>query len=278
MSFNATAPHRATTDGQLDPSACVLVEFKPKWLSQSPSAPKNAIRCRQCAMELRHLLKDLSWSRARPERKPCPLALLSDSVPREVGSPFRLAPHLRGQGNDERYKKALMRISKHPAIRELKMQQDLLDERGPLHARPGDADFVLAMTLRDCTCFCQIAPSGELAAIRFSDFDWKDPAIKIDRWRSAEQDLVDSGFYTAEWLCCGKTFYRPPTLCLLERNADSRRQAQGVIYIQDSDSSDAGADRKLDHRSNGSAVYSYTSDLAILERILSPFRAEGPIL
>ncbi|KAL2148209.1 hypothetical protein VTH82DRAFT_5982 [Thermothelomyces myriococcoides] len=64
------------------------LEFKPKWLAQSPSAPASAIRCRNCAKAvLQHDTAPIRYSsnggsnsgsgRRRPKRILCPLDLLA---------------------------------------------------------------------------------------------------------------------------------------------------------------------------------------------------------
>ncbi|KAF4506875.1 hypothetical protein G6O67_006912 [Ophiocordyceps sinensis] len=144
-----------------DPTECVLIEFKPKWLSQSPSAPKDAIRCRQCAMELRNLIRDPS-DRMLPEHKPCPLALVDENAPSKVSSPFRIAPHLAPVGRSDHFGQVLGSIVNHPSIRALRAQQDLLDKLGPLYAEPTDP-FLIAMTLRDSG----VAPSKNSSTAAF---------------------------------------------------------------------------------------------------------------
>lgn len=106
-----------------------------------------------------------------------------------------------------------------PALKELRRQQDLHDPVGPLHANPADPEFALAMTIRDCTCFVQIALGPletEPRRLHFGDLDWKDPKRKFEHWRGTEEALVDGGFYTADRIRCDAKLYRAPTKCLLE--------------------------------------------------------------
>ncbi|KAG5925735.1 hypothetical protein E4U53_003235 [Claviceps sorghi] len=266
-----------------DPDSCILVEFKPKWLSQSPSAPKDAIRCRQCAMELRNLIKDLSLNKTRPERKPCPLALMSSDCSRPVCSPFRMAPHLANEPDREFYEKALNRIASHVAIRDLKEQQDIHDKVGPLRASPSDPFFPLAMTLRDCTCFAQIDKRSQSVRIRFGDFDWKDPLVKLEKWAGVEAELADGGFYTSEWFLCDDQFYRPPTLCLLEEGPAASKKRPEIIRITN-----------LKHRADGGLVgqtnvqlaqipkttkiHDYSADVEMFKKILASCKSDAPCL
>ncbi|KHN99451.1 Inositol-pentakisphosphate 2-kinase [Metarhizium album ARSEF 1941] len=261
-----------------DPETCTLVEFKPKWLSQSPSAPKNAIRCRQCAMELRNLVKDLSRNKALPEQKPCPLALISSDSPWPVHSPFRMAPHLENQGRNEFYLEALGSIPTQPAIRDLKVQQDIHDTVGPLYAASTDPFFPLAMTLRDCTCFAQIYTSS--VRIRFGDFDWKDPQIKLERWRGVEEELIEKGFYTAEWIFCDGAFYRPPTLCLLEHVPTVSKKDIAIIEIHDAKDDRFDVDPQQhtmpNHVPAGTKIHRYQTNTGVLKRLLEPCKREAP--
>lgn len=265
---------------------CILVEFKPKWLSQSPSAPKDAIRCRQCAMELRNLIKDLSINKTHPERKPCPLALLSPDGPRPVCSPFRMAPHLADDDADhDFYEKILRRIASSDAIRDLKKQQDIHDKVGPLHASRSDPFFPLAMTLRDCTCFAQIDKRSQSVRIRFGDFDWKDPLVKFERWAGVEAELVEGGFYTSEWFLCGDQFYRPPTLCLLEYGAAATSKEPEIIRIVDLKHDTDGGVGGQGHAQLPQCaipktikIHDYSANVGVFQEILAPFRADAPSL
>ncbi|TWU73719.1 hypothetical protein ED733_005200 [Metarhizium rileyi] len=262
-----------------DPETFTLVEFKPKWLSQSPSAPKNAVRCRQCAMELRNLVKDLSRNKARPEQKPCPLALISSDSPWQVRSPFRMAPHLENQGSKDFYLEALSSIPTHPAIRDLKAQQDIHDKVGPLYATMSDPFFPLAMTLRDCTCFAQIYNCTPSVRIRFGDFDWKDPQVKFETWRGVEEELIEKGFYTAEWILCDGAFYRPPTLCLLEHMSTALNKDTGIIEIRDlkeSLNSDPSQHAFPLHVPPGAKMHRYQTNTTVVKRILESYKEDTP--
>lgn len=256
-----------------DPDECVLVEFKPKWLSQSPSAPETAVRCRQCAMELRNLVSDPSRSRAMPREKPCPLALGCGGAPQQASSPFRIAPQLAGE---EHFREALTTIANHPALHELKLQQDLHDKLGPLHAEPSDPYFIIAMTLRDCTCFVQVHRHSQSIKLRMGDFDRKDPLVKFERWRRAEQELIDGGFYTARWILCDRVFYRAPTLCALEIAPGLPSRRAEVLSIVDgpgpaADVSDDAA--PVDQQEEADMKhYSHSTDAASLRQLLEPFR------
>lgn len=264
-----------------DPEECVLIEFKPKWLCQSPSAPKHAIRCRQCAMEFQNFIRDPAPNKGLPEDKPCPLALGS-KAPSQVSSPFRIAPQLAHEANSrEHFIEVLRNTANHKAITDLRAQQIILDRDGPLNATQSDLRFVLAMTLRDCTCFVQISRrpgSNEPLRLRLGDFDWKDPKVKFERWRSAEEDLVKGGFYTAEWILCGQTYYHPPTLCALEWTSRKRTDKPEIVHLQDVRGSRKPSkqhETALSQLQAESKVRNHKVDLGVLEPLLQRFKKES---
>ncbi|KAF4976688.1 hypothetical protein FZEAL_6687 [Fusarium zealandicum] len=220
-----------------DPGNSILIEFKPKWLNQSPSAPSGAIRCRQCAMELFNFLRDPNPSRQVPERKPCPLTLANPDAPDTISSPFRFAPKLASMSDNKLVRELLKKTANHQVIRDLRALQNLADSNGPLRAEKNDPMFSLAMTVRDCTCFVQMnlgpdVPPKQRLRLRLGDFDLKDTEIKFRRWTSAERDLIDSACYTADWILCNDKYYHPPTKCLLEWTR-RRDQYVSIISIKD---------------------------------------------
>ncbi|KOS21313.1 Inositol-pentakisphosphate 2-kinase [Escovopsis weberi] len=210
-----------------DDDSHILIEFKPKWLLQSPSAPPKAIRCRQCALDFRKFLLNPIAEKPCPQRKPCPLALGNPTAPKVVRSPFRITNSLPGVAMaDKHFEAALAKIMDHDVIHLLRREQGRLDKKGPLHVGPKDQTISLAMTLRDCTLFALIPVNNDHAddsapiKVRLCDFDWKDPKVKAARWSSTEKALIEEGFYTADWLLCRlngvDTYHHPPTLCTLE--------------------------------------------------------------
>ncbi|KAF4121334.1 inositol-pentakisphosphate 2-kinase [Geosmithia morbida] len=277
----------------------LLVEFKPKWLSQSPSAPSSAIRCRQCAKELRDYVSDPDPRKPVPTKaKPCPLTLGRDEYNLvRIESAYRLLPELdepsstsvdEGSGtssNDisqqqkqHRLNATLGLLRDEPALKILREAQERYDKVGPLRADESDADFSLAMTLRDCTCLAQIqmvptpsssnytstasndhhhgatsAPAREPIPplkTRFVDFDMKSSKHRMSNWRNTERTLIEHGFYTAHRISCRGVIYRPPTMCVLElqeqqqeRGGTSREQGstpvqEELICIIDKDEGD----------------------------------------
>ncbi|KAK5990155.1 Inositol-pentakisphosphate 2-kinase [Cladobotryum mycophilum] len=259
-----------------DGDDCELIEFKPKWLSQSPSAPENAIRCRQCALELRNFVQNPAAKKPCPENKPCPLALGNSDAPRQVNSPFRIAHQLADVGADHHFEDALAKIMDHDAIHVLRTQQRLLDEQGPLNASQSDPYFSLAMTLRDCTCFALIpADSDAPIKIRLGDFDWKNPKVKIGHWTGTEESLIEGGFYTADWILCDGTYYHPPTLCALEWTPDKRNGDPEILLIEDKNSADVEEVENLVLQlESKTRVYTHRTDLKALQKALGRFKKE----
>ncbi|EXA49536.1 hypothetical protein FOQG_00908 [Fusarium oxysporum f. sp. raphani 54005] len=268
-----------------EPKNSILIEFKPKWLNQSPSAPQGAIRCRQCAMELFNFLRDPSPSRHRPEQKPCPLTLANPDAPANISSPFRFAPKLAAQANNPMVRELLAKTADHQVIRDLRWLQNLSDTRGPLRAEKGDPMFSLAMTVRDCTCFVQMnlghdVPPEQRLRVRLGDFDLKDTDIKFKRWTSAEKDLIDSGCYTADWIMCNGQYYHPPTKCLLEWTRRRDRFVK-IIGIKDKDPYLHPLPNKTAHfpteaMTKQALVYWMTTHPIKLTGLLEPGRKDKP--
>lgn len=79
MNGPATSPRPSLS---ASPSACpapvVTIQFKPKWLAQSPTAPPGARRCRTCALSASLASQGPAQSGRRA--KPCPLVLVADQA------------------------------------------------------------------------------------------------------------------------------------------------------------------------------------------------------
>lgn len=58
----------------------VLLELKPKWLAQSPDAPKDAVRCRTCALRAQRRTTMPHRGSSSSQSFFCPLALVSDDL------------------------------------------------------------------------------------------------------------------------------------------------------------------------------------------------------
>ncbi|KAA8914813.1 inositol-pentakisphosphate 2-kinase [Sphaerosporella brunnea] len=175
----------------------VLVEFKPKWVVQSPSAPQDARRCRTCALRLK---KDGG-------RGFCPLDLASGEAARIRRAVDYLLPQKPPKGFElreltwelektkleEKVVDFLMNSELMPTLAGL---QTRLDPQGPLgEMKKG---FLDAMTVRDLTVFLRVdmdAPSGGVEC-GIGDLDMKSKENgKEAYWRDTERGLVEGGFY-----------------------------------------------------------------------------------
>lgn len=265
-----------------DPTRCVLFEFKPKWLNQSPSAPAGAIRCRQCAMELYNFIRDPKLTRSTPNSKPCPMVLDNAAAPMEINSPYRIAPEL-AKANRPMLAASIAAAANHRVIADLRKVQALADPNGPLKAVRDDPMFNFAMTIRDCTCFVQIypdkkhpGPEGPLR-LRLGDFDSKDTTLKFDRWQEAERSLISSGCYTADWILCDGKYYHPPTACFLEWAPRPADQPLRVMHVLDTTRPEQAALRVLTKPfETAGLLYNLRTDAATLKVMLQRFSKDNP--
>ncbi|KAJ4290507.1 Inositol-pentakisphosphate 2-kinase [Kalmusia sp. IMI 367209] len=204
------APHHLEERGILlpdmssHPRSSLTIEIKPKWLAQSPNAPRDAHLCRTCALHaLRKSQKDYhgSWI--------CPLQLVagnitaikqylrdrikeSEELPVDVGMDVagivfrRAVPYLTsGPG--------------HKILQHIRYLQTRLDNKGVLvrdSTSHSDHCLRLAMTLRDCSLFVKIPYADENAPIeaKLGDLDFKSHG-KIDDWIQKEVALLGGGWY-----------------------------------------------------------------------------------
>ncbi|KAI9762142.1 MAG: hypothetical protein M4579_000622 [Chaenotheca gracillima] len=204
----------------------VLVELKPKWLVQSPTAPPGARRCRTCALRsrrnaLRRREAEQGHDLGPEENWPfCPLDLVSadqDRLSRAVTMIVEKTvqhnlhrkqkiqgPSTAGMNDEQELRSYLERgilsyvddkdRSVLPRLREL---QTTLDPVGVFKADISSPDFSRAMTLRDCTLFLKLSPrEGSEVEARLGDLDFKLPDEgKKEYWRSLETSLIDEGWY-----------------------------------------------------------------------------------
>lgn len=140
----------------------VVIDFKPKWLAQSPSAPPGAKRCRTCALRAMRKasgkLKDEPYYEPRVQRLPsylCPLDLVTED-------PGRVSLAVKGIMDDSVWPPSAREwlaprltdyFTANRIIHLLRSLQQSLDPRGVLQANVKDPDYLTAMTLRDCTMF-----------------------------------------------------------------------------------------------------------------------------
>lgn len=185
----------------------LLIEFKPKWVLQSPGAPRSWRRCRTCALRL------------SKHQKPgfCPLDVASGDEQRvRRGVAFLLPavqPHglvLRGTETwagtrDAVAERVLRYLCGSELMTVLKGLHAALDPHGPVGMRDrGEEEkrrFVTAMTVRDLTVFLRIdldGSEGEIDGVeaKVGDLDLKTgDAGKWEYWEEIERMLADDGWY-----------------------------------------------------------------------------------
>ncbi|KAH7075262.1 inositol-pentakisphosphate 2-kinase-domain-containing protein [Paraphoma chrysanthemicola] len=198
------------------PGSSVTLEIKPKWLAQSPTAPKNAQRCRTCALQVAKP-KD-------PNKYLCPLLLVEGS--RDDLYPWvsaRVEEQLAGTADlpTRRQMELITHVSSQIStylsegdgrslLRHIRLLQTLLDPQGVLGRDQFSADLRplfdynlrLAMTLRDCSLYIKVGytTSKMDAAIidcRLGDMDFKSPDKIVD-WHQKEWDLINCAAYSLE--------------------------------------------------------------------------------
>lgn len=198
-----------------------VIEFKPKWLSQSPSAPKNSKRCRQCAITAcRNQELATKYPPEELLKAYCPLDLVS-GVEKDAlyAAKILLAPE-RKLANVDRFAKW---IFNNPLLTRLKEVQSRLDKLGPLKADAKDWKYRVAMTLRDCTMFVRFPEDREddeeMIEARIGDLDVKS-VDKGPYWKETEEMLIKEGWYTGteQWT----TARQQPITCRLGRTFDTR--------------------------------------------------------
>ncbi len=143
-------------------SGKTLVEFKPKWLVQSPTASEGARRCRTCALiALRRA--ERSWEPALLKGEFCPLGLVTGSSDDNwiaIRGMLGLGPYTTGSATDratiEIQERLNIFLHKHPILERLRKLQKKLDPDGPYEAHLSSLKFIVAMTLRDCSLFLKV--------------------------------------------------------------------------------------------------------------------------
>lgn len=145
----------------------ILVEFKPKWLAQSLSAPPGSTRCRTCALRA---MKNRQ-RRGGPEDTSlsfCPLDLVSPDRSRVDLAVAAICLSLKDA--QSHHTKLLSRLAdflyENPLLRRLQQLQLDLDRVGILEADVTSREFLTAMTLRDCTLFVKVKQLFVQAALR----------------------------------------------------------------------------------------------------------------
>ncbi|KAH8726536.1 inositol-pentakisphosphate 2-kinase-domain-containing protein [Phaeosphaeriaceae sp. PMI808] len=193
----------------------ITLEVKPKWLTQSPTAPPGAVRCRTCALQV-----------AKPkntEKYICPLRLVNSSwAPILPWILARVTEQIVGdkQVPTQGQKDQILQIGKYVAafltkgdgkvlLQHLRFLQSNLDPHGILfrpklnndHTRAlFESNLRLAMTLRDCSLYIKVKYSSSGVEnfkldCKLGDLDFKS-ADKLDDWADKESQLLADEAYT----------------------------------------------------------------------------------
>ncbi|KTW28756.1 uncharacterized protein T551_02606 [Pneumocystis jirovecii RU7] len=149
------------------------IEFKPKWLIQSVSAPIGWKSCRTCA--LRRLRGDISGNGTRY----CPLDLASENQTRIQKSikAILIKNQIYNQNIEINLSTYLQRSQ---LINHLKYLQS-------------SSPRTLSMVFFDCTIYITFLHE-EIFDIKILDLDCKSQT-KVEYWDKIEQQLIDEGWY-----------------------------------------------------------------------------------
>jgi inositol-pentakisphosphate 2-kinase len=215
------------------PGKSITLELKPKWLAQSPNAPKSPYRCRTCALHSRRLF---THPKTTPPPYICPLQLVTGNrrlitrfVKKKIKHDANVPSDIDLDSVVERAVAYLVDGPGHELLLYLRGLQQQLDPDGVLLV-PTEADMEsrrpvengalgrgkspgryteckraaslrqnlrLAMTLRDCSLLLRIplaTGDGEVEA-KLVDLDFKS-FDKMDDWVSKEKQLLQGGWYT----------------------------------------------------------------------------------
>lgn len=187
----------------LDGPGVRLVEFKPKWLVQSPSAPSGARNCRTCALNA--MRRHAGHFQGRGDSGFCPFDLLSSD---DLVLHHALASIWPDGDDGLAGFVADFRQRVQPALRHLAILQKKFNAVGLndfQNPKASDSHFGVAMALRDCSVFLSLghrAPASkgnepvDITDVKFADLDLKSVhGGKIAKWAAMEQQLIDGGWY-----------------------------------------------------------------------------------
>lgn len=172
----------------------ILLEFKPKWLTQSFDAPSSASLCRTCALtQARSMLSGQPTVYTRY----CPLDLAS-------GDPSRVRRAVNGLNKQRAWDLSDAMIGVVSSyFTTSNVIQDLRNAQ--LAARD---NLALCMTLRDCSIFLMLGRiSMSVEQLWIADLDRKSRKDRQEHWAAVEQSLIIGRYYygrnvpTGEFLC-----------------------------------------------------------------------------
>lgn len=171
-----------------------MYEIKPKWLVQSPRAPRGAEQCRNCAREVWRNMKNKTKNQVF-----CPLNLVKavdfprdETVARDITTNLRRCYSM----SEVEARNLTTWLQTCQLIPRLRMIQWSHDHQSQV---VDDEQYCLAMTLRDCSLFVLVpnspgAPPASIVA-KLGDTDMKNFAAKKEYWFKMEKEFHDSGVY-----------------------------------------------------------------------------------
>jgi inositol-pentakisphosphate 2-kinase len=205
-----------------------FLEFKPKWLVSSRSAPANSTRCRTCA--LREMRRVDGTPPGRGDSQFCPLDLLSNKtyilrpalyklwtidkledqkpdIDLGVGQDCVPAPATNdvdslaslGQRRGAMFEKEF-RCKVQPLLGKLRGLQEMHCHAGMRDFDSGsDRELSLAMALRDCSVFLKVEATQqkiEILDVKLADLDLKlTSCSNREKWMEIERRLIEEGWY-----------------------------------------------------------------------------------
>lgn len=181
----------------------VLLQIKPKWLAQSPTAPPNAKRCRTCALRAQRASERIRT--ATDAQETCPFDFISPDFEQRKAA-------VRGITADARLQEYLLDQAQLLLL-QLRSYQVGFDKAGVLKTSGSESIHALckAMTLRDCTLF--LKRSGDAVEARLGDLDIKLPE-KLSKWKKVESTLLNDGWYTNTE---SRSIWSGESICALSR-------------------------------------------------------------
>ncbi|MCJ1315230.1 Inositol-pentakisphosphate 2-kinase [Xylographa vitiligo] len=203
-----------TAEGWVGEGDVVCLALKPKWLAQSPGAPRGARRCRSCAVgAMRREEEEGGKGRAW-----CPLGLVARerAVVERTMEGF-LAECGKGEQSvgEAVWGRVVDFLMEDGLLGRLRDLQLRFDPRGVVEGEVEGEEFRMAMTLRDCTLYLRVPSSGGgRVEAKLGDMDLKS-AAKAGYWRGLEERLVREDWYAVGERSGGAG----ETVCLLSKKA-----------------------------------------------------------
>jgi len=187
-----------------------VLEFKPKWLAQSPIAPAGSKRCRTCAREA-YRNSQLMAEGVAVSVPICPLGLVNEDRAIIQHTIERLAPEWTVLDHT----RLLDAFEQSGILRKIREIQTTGDSDNALLENPSSVGFGLAMTMRDCSCYVRMPlDTDKNVEVKLADTDKKNWEEKQIYWQKTHWNLVDNGWY----ICTEQVDPPVVTECLLNQH------------------------------------------------------------